>query len=193
MTRRVRPPGNPPRVDEPVAARPVPHEVADGEALPLRVDSSGAWTTRVVEAVPGVPAPTISAHLDQPRPDLFGRRIDGDGHRRPSRSVGDHVGAGIWPGDFLITCAPAHEPRAHKESVDGGCRHGLTRQLPSEGHPTIVRACAQPRQRPMSRPRRSSVDWPQDGTRRYDASRRLATSASADCPRSGATPSSPSR
>jgi hypothetical protein len=88
--------------------------------------SLDAWTTGVVEVVPGVPPATISAHLGQPRPDLIRWCVDCDGHRRSSFAIGNQPGAGVRPGDFLIGCAPAHEPRAHPASVDDCCRgcHG---------------------------------------------------------------------
>jgi hypothetical protein len=106
-----------PRVPGAVAARPVLHVVADGEVLPLWVDSVGTWTTGVVEVVPGVPAATIPAHLDKPRPDLIRWCVDCDSHRRAPFAVGDQSGTGIRPGDFLIGCAPAHEPRTDPPSI----------------------------------------------------------------------------
>ena len=96
----------------------------DGEVLPFRMHSLGAWTTGVVEVVPGVPASTIPAHLDQPRPDPIRWCVDCDGHRRSSFAIGDQPVTGVRPGDFLIGCAPAHEPRAHPPSITDRCRGG---------------------------------------------------------------------
>ena len=113
---------------------PVLHVVTEGEVLPLRVDFCGTWATAVVEAVPGVPTPTVTAHLDQPWPDLIRRRVDRDGHRCRPLAVGDQLGTGIRPGNFFIACAPAHELRAHPACIDDCCRPGHTRDLASECH-----------------------------------------------------------
>src|SRR5436190_5202115 len=56
---------------------PVLHVVAEGEVLPFLVDFCGTGPTAVVEAIPGVPPPTVTTHLDQPGPDLIWRRVDG--------------------------------------------------------------------------------------------------------------------
>jgi hypothetical protein len=122
-----------------MAACPVLHVVADGEDLPLRVDSLGTRATAVVQVVPGIPAPTIPAHLDQPWPDLIRRCVDCDGHRRPPVALGDHLGTGIWPGDFLIGCTPVHEPRAYPRSIYDCCcgSHGC--DSASELHTASVR------------------------------------------------------
>ena len=134
------------------------HVVADGKVLPLRVDFPGAWVAAVVQAVPGVPAPAVAAHLDEPRPDLIRRCADGHGHRRRPLAAGDQFGARIRPGDFLIGCAPVHEPGAYPRCIDDlGCCHrgrdhdrGLalnrhinnSRSLRTAGQGTNVTSCA---------------------------------------------------
>src|SRR5215211_2724739 len=117
-------------------ACPVLHMVADGEVLPLGMHPLGAWTTGVVKVVPGVPPSTIPTHLDQPRPDLIRWCVDCDGHRRP---VGYQPGTGVRPGDFLIGCAPAHEPRAHPASITDRCHGGHRRDPNYQLHTANVR------------------------------------------------------
>jgi hypothetical protein len=113
--------------------------------LPLRVDSCGTWPTAVIEAVPGVPAPTVTAHLDQPRPNLTRRRVDGNGHRRRPLTVRDQLGTRIRPGDLLIGCAPAPERRTHPRCVNNlGCCHSgrdHNRGPASNRHTTPVGGC----------------------------------------------------
>src|SRR5664280_510280 len=113
---------------------PILHVVAEGQVLPLGVDFLGTGPTPVVEAVPGVPAAAIAAHLDKPRPDLIRWRLDRDGHRRPPLALGDQVGAGIRPSDFIIGCAPAPEPRAHPGSMDDWRHDRRTGGLAAECH-----------------------------------------------------------
>lgn len=136
-----------------MAACPVLHVVAEGDVLPLRVDALSTRATSVVEVVPGVPSPTIPTQLYEPRPDLFWRRVDRDGHRRAPLTVGDQVGTGIRPRNFLIGRAPAHEPRAHPGSIDDGCRcrPGHTCDFASECHTTSIGGSAPPHKRPTSR------------------------------------------
>jgi hypothetical protein len=89
-------------------------------------------------------APTVTAHLGQPRPDLIRRRGDRDGHRGRPLAVGDELGTGIGPGDLLIGCAPAHKPRTHPYCIDQSCRPGYTNDLASNCHATTVGGSARP-------------------------------------------------
>jgi hypothetical protein len=116
------------------------------------VGSGGTRPAAVVEAVPGVPAPAVTPHLDQPRPDLIGRRVDGDGHRRRPLAVGDELGTGIRAGDLRIGCAPTHEPRTHPGCVDDSRRASHASDAASNRHRTTVGASAGPRKGPTSRP-----------------------------------------
>ena len=117
---------------------PVLHVVAHGQVLPLRVDLLGTWTTPVVEAIPRIPTPAITAHLDKPRPDLIRWRLDRDGHRRPPLALWHQVGARIRTRDFLVGCAPAPEPRAYPNPVDDGNHARGTHDFASESHMASV-------------------------------------------------------
>ena len=44
--------------------------VSNGEVLPLGMDLADTGAASVVEAIPRVPAPSVPAHLDEPRPHL---------------------------------------------------------------------------------------------------------------------------
>src|SRR5664279_791810 len=113
---------------------PILHLVAECQVLPLGVDLLGTGPTAVVESVPGVPTAAITAHLDEPRPDLIRWRLNRDGHRRPPLALGDQIGTGIRRSDFIIGCTPAPKPRAHPSSISNchqGCR---TSSLAPERH-----------------------------------------------------------
>ena len=87
----------PPTHHRVVAACPVLHGVAEGEVLPLGVNSVGTWATGVVQVVPGVPFPTIPAQLYQPRPDLIWRGVDRDGDRPGPSPSGTRSAPGYGP------------------------------------------------------------------------------------------------
>src|SRR5688572_12602005 len=55
-----------------------------------RHDARRTWPAAVVDRIPAVPARTTAAHLRDPRPHLFGRRINGDGVGRREDGVGNH-------------------------------------------------------------------------------------------------------
>src|SRR4029453_4244571 len=97
-----------------------------GEVLPLRVNFGGTSPAGVVQQVPGIPTATAPAHLDEPRPDLLGGCIDGDGHGSRPLAFRDKLSAGIGPNDLLVGCPPARKPRPQAQTVprplDGG-RH----------------------------------------------------------------------
>jgi hypothetical protein len=101
------------------------------------------WAGPRCQGGPRSTSPAVTTQLDQPRPDLIRRRVDRNGHRRRPLAVGDELGTGIRPGDLLIGCAPAHEPRTHPSRIDDSRRPGhandlasnrLARQLRLRGH-----------------------------------------------------------
>ena len=54
------------------------HDVARHNGLQRRHDSRRTWPASVVDRVPAVPARAAGAHLRDPRPHLFGWRVNGD-------------------------------------------------------------------------------------------------------------------
>jgi hypothetical protein len=107
---------------------------------------------------------SFDGRLDEPWPHLIRWRVDRDGHRRTPLAVGDQVGTRIRSSDFLIACAPAHEPRAHPDSIDDSCQPGHTRDLASECHMTSIGGCALPRKGTTSRPLGAPRDTPEPDT-----------------------------
>jgi hypothetical protein len=112
--------------------------------------TSGHRGAPVVEAVPGVPTATITAHLDKPRPDLIRWRLDRDGHRRRPLALREQFGARIWTRDFLVGCAPAPQPRAHPKPINDGGHRRRSHDLASECHMASMRSCTGHHQGPMS-------------------------------------------
>src|SRR5581483_5828639 len=70
------------------------HDIPRDNGLELRYDARRAWRAAVVNRVPAVPACTASAHLRNPRPDVFGWGIDRNRVCRREKWVGHQfVGA----------------------------------------------------------------------------------------------------
>jgi choline dehydrogenase-like flavoprotein len=69
------------------------HDVAADHCLQRGHDAHRTWTA-VVDGIPAVPARTTAPHLRDPRPHLFGRRINGDGVGRREDGGGNHRVAG---------------------------------------------------------------------------------------------------
>jgi len=87
IPRRIRP-GNDERVSRTRCGR---HEAANDDGLKFGHDTRRAWRAAVVNPVPAVPTRTASAHLRDPRPDVFRWGIDGDRVRRREQWVGHHA------------------------------------------------------------------------------------------------------
>ena len=106
------------------AERPELQLVADGSVLPLWVDLGCASATSVVKQVPGIPIPTVPAHLDKPRPYILWCRLNGDRHGRRAPALGNQSSARVRPSDLLSRCSPAPQLIAHPPSMEACCRPG---------------------------------------------------------------------
>src|SRR5574340_409329 len=86
------------------------NRVADLESLPLRENAlraaRAAGATDVLEQIKAIETCTPVAHLQQPRPDLFGSPLDGDGARGEEGWPGIQVIAGHGALHFLVGGTP---------------------------------------------------------------------------------------
>ena len=66
------------------------HDVSGDHRLERGHDARRTWPAAVVNRIPAVPARTAAAHLRDPRPHPFARRVDSDGMSRREDGVGNH-------------------------------------------------------------------------------------------------------
>src|SRR5688572_26529172 len=66
------------------------HDVAADHRLELLQHPRRTWRAAVVDRIPAVPTRTTCAHLRDPRPDPFGRRVNRDGVGGCKHRIGDH-------------------------------------------------------------------------------------------------------
>ena len=76
------------------------HDVTGSNALQRSHDASGTWRATVIDGIPAVPAGTTSAHLRDPWPHLFRRRVNRDGVSRRKDWIGNHCVDGKRPTFF---------------------------------------------------------------------------------------------
>ncbi len=84
----------------------------------MRDDLLGARHAAVVEAVEGVPAAAPAAHLDDPRPDVLRRGVDGDRPRGDVGPSGHDAVARKATGGLLVGRAPARRPGPNDQHVE---------------------------------------------------------------------------
>ena len=102
------------------------HPLPDFEGLEVRDERRRAGMREVVEQVVAVPAGTQATHLDEPRPDGFGGRVDGDGSRGPELRVRDQC----VPRHRCVDLGRIRTPAQVPPSVERRGHHG--RQVPED-------------------------------------------------------------
>src|ERR1019366_5818292 len=100
-----------------------PQRVAKLQVLPLRVNGFGIDDFTAHEILgPRVAVESTAplADLDNPRPDAFGRCLDGDGAGGGGVGLRNHQVSGETPRPFVRRGSPPQEPGAERQRVECG-------------------------------------------------------------------------
>jgi len=99
------------------------HHIPNRQVLPCGIDGGGTVPSRVIQMVVTIPPRTVTAHLDQPWPDMIWGHINGNRVRRAPDGIRDHLIAWQRPADFIGRCPTPLKHLKHLDTLPSRCTH----------------------------------------------------------------------